>query len=79
MAQITNDWAADRPRLRLIPGGQAAAPTGRNRNGGLNCSSLSRLEKLSMRKTRQPRQSSICSRTDHEQTYKKESGKKATD
>ena len=32
MAQITNDWAADRLRLRLIPGGQAAAPTGR-RNG----------------------------------------------
>lgn len=25
MAQITNDRAADRPRLRLIPGGQAAA------------------------------------------------------
>lgn len=24
MAQITNDRAADRPRLRLIPGGQAA-------------------------------------------------------
>ena len=23
MAQITNDRAADRPRLRLIPGGQA--------------------------------------------------------
>ena len=25
MAQITNDRAADRPRLRLIAGGQAAA------------------------------------------------------
>ena len=25
MAQITNDRAADRPRLWLIPGGQAAA------------------------------------------------------
>lgn len=25
MAQITNDRTADRPRLRLIPGGQAAA------------------------------------------------------
>ncbi len=79
MAQITNDRAADRPRLRLIPGGQAAAATGRNRNGGLNCSSLSRLAKPSMRKTGQPRQSSICRRTDHEQTYQKESGKKATD
>ena len=48
-------------------------------NGGLNYSSLSRLAKPSMRKTGQPRQSSICRRTDHEQTYQKESGKKATD
>ena len=79
MAQITNDRAADRPRLRLIARGQAAAVTGRNRNGGLNCSSLSRLAKPSMRKTGQRRQSSICRRIDHEQTYQKESGKKATD
>lgn len=79
MAQITNAWAADRPRLRLIPGGQAAAPTGRNRNGGLNCSSLSRLAKTFYEKNRAAQTIIYLRRTDHEQTYQEESGKKATD